>query len=43
MAAGNIMQGARGGIDLPADEVDRVKSHLARYYQKMGDSPPWAR
>ncbi|MEV5890240.1 hypothetical protein [Nonomuraea fuscirosea] len=43
MAAGNIMQGARGGIDLPADEVDRVKSHLTRYYQKMGDSPPWAR
>ncbi|MGW4967204.1 hypothetical protein ACWEPL_59160 [Nonomuraea sp. NPDC004186] len=43
MAAGNIMQGARGGIDLPTDEVGRVKAHLARYYEKMGDNPPWER
>jgi hypothetical protein len=41
MAAGNIMQGARGGIDIPTKEVDRVKSHLAKYYAKMGDSAPW--
>ncbi len=41
MAAGAVMQGARGGVDIPSDEVDRVKSHLARYYEKMGDSPPW--
>ena len=43
MAAGNVMQGARGGVDLPADEIDRVKAHLGRYYEKMGDSPPWDR
>jgi hypothetical protein len=43
MAAGNIMQGARGGIDIPTEEVGRVKAHLARYYEKMGDSPPWDR
>jgi hypothetical protein len=43
MAAGNIMQGARGGIDIPTDEIDRVKAHLARYYEKMGDNPPWDR
>lgn len=41
MAAGNVMQGARGGVDLPDDERSRVKAHLARYYEKMGDSPPW--
>ena len=41
MAAGNIMQGARGGIDLPDKDVDRVKSHLAKYYAKMGDDAPW--
>src|SRR5579875_4018568 len=29
MAAGNVMQGARGGVDLPAKDIDRVKSHLA--------------
>jgi hypothetical protein len=41
MAAGNVMQGARGGVDLPDDERSRVKGHLARYYEKMGDQPPW--
>jgi hypothetical protein len=41
MAAGAIMQGARGGIDIPESDVDRVKSHLAKYYQKMGRTPPW--
>jgi hypothetical protein len=43
MAAGNVMEGARGGIDLPKDDIDRVKSHLAKYYKKMGDAPPWER
>jgi hypothetical protein len=41
MAAGNVMQGSRGGIDLPASDIDRVKSHLAKYYTKMGDTAPW--
>ncbi len=41
MAAGNVMQGARGGVDLPRSDVDRVKSHLAKYYSKMGDDAPW--
>ncbi|WP_458317661.1 hypothetical protein [Mycolicibacterium brisbanense] len=43
MAAGGIMDGARGGIDIPKDDVDRVKSHLAKYYEKMGEAPPWDR
>jgi hypothetical protein len=41
MSAGAIMEGARGGIDIPARDVPRVKSHLAKYYEKMGDTPPW--
>ena len=41
MAAGNVMQGARGGADLPKGDVDRVKSQLAKYYRKMGETPPW--
>ena len=41
MAAGGIMQGSRGGVDLPKDDVDRVKSHLAKYYAKMDDTAPW--
>jgi hypothetical protein len=43
MAAGNVMQGGRGGADLPDADVDRVKSHLAKYYAKMGEEPPWDR
>lgn len=42
-AAGNVLQGARGGVDLPTDEVSRVKAHIARYYAKMGEEPPWSR
>lgn len=41
MAAGNVMAGGRGGVDLPSKDVDRVKSHLAKYYDKMGDDAPW--
>jgi hypothetical protein len=43
MAAAAIVDGARGGINIPADEVDRVKNHLAKYYKKMGETPPWER
>ena len=43
MAAGNIMQGARGGANLPRNDIDRVKSHLAKYYAKMGEDAPWDR
>ena len=41
MAAGNVMQGGRGGVDLPTDDVDKVKRHLAKYYRKLGEDPPW--
>jgi hypothetical protein len=41
MAAGAVMQGSRGGIDLPQRDIDRVKSHLAKYYRKMHDTAPW--
>ena len=43
MAAGNVMQGSRGGVDLPRADIGRVKSHLAKYYKKMGDDAPWER
>ena len=43
MAAAAVMQGSRGGVDLPKKDVDRVKSHLAKYYRKMDDTPPWER
>src|SRR4051812_18956094 len=43
MAAAAVMQGSRGGVDLPRADIDRVKSHLGKYYRKMDDTPPWAR
>jgi hypothetical protein len=43
MAAGNVMQGSRGGVDLPHGDIDRVKNHLAKYYEKMGETAPWDR
>ena len=41
MAAAAVMQGSRGGVDLPKNDADRVKSHLAKYYEKMDDTAPW--
>jgi hypothetical protein len=41
MTAGNVMQGGRGGIDLPDHDIGRVKNHLAKYYKKMGEAAPW--
>jgi hypothetical protein len=41
--AAAVMQGSRGGVDLPKKEIPRVKSHLARYYRKLGEDPPWKR
>ena len=43
MAAGAVMQGSRGGVDLPDKDRDRVKSHLAKYYEKWGAEAPWDR
>ena len=43
IAAGNVIQGSRGGVELPHADIDRVKSHLAKYYQKMDDTAPWDR
>jgi hypothetical protein len=43
MAAGNVMQGARGGVDIPDSDAERVRNHLAKYYAKMDDQAPWER
>ena len=43
MAAGNIVQGLRGGVDLPESDITRVKNHLAKYSKKMGETVRWER
>jgi hypothetical protein len=40
-AAAGVLDGARGGVDIPAKDADRVKSHLAKYYAKLGEQAPW--
>ena len=42
MAAAGVMQGARGGIEgLSKNDTTRLKNHLAKYYAKMDETPPW--
>ena len=41
ISAAAVMQGSQGGVDLPPDDVPAVKNVLARYYKKMGETPPW--
>jgi hypothetical protein len=41
IAAGAVIQGARGGADIPTKEHDRIRSHLGKYYKKMDRTPPW--
>jgi hypothetical protein len=40
-AAAGVLQGARGGVDIPEKDAQRARSHLAKYYAKRGDQPPW--
>lgn len=40
-ASAVVMQGGRGGADLPKKDIDRVKSHLAKYYKKLDETAPW--
>ncbi len=41
--AAAVVQGSRGGVSLPAKDVDRAESHLAPYDRAMGETPPWDR
>lgn len=40
-AAAAAIQGARGGVDIPDSDIAAVKSHIEKYYKKMGKEPPW--
>ncbi len=42
-AAAAALQGARGGVDIPDEDIERCKRHLERYYEKMGRDAPWAK
>ena len=39
-SAAGVIDGARGGVAIPDEDRDRVKRHLSKYFDKMGDQPP---
>ena len=43
IAAAAVLQGARGGVDIPASELPAVKRHIARHYHQWGEKAPWER
>jgi hypothetical protein len=40
-AAAAVLDGARGGVQIPLDDIDKAKANIAKYYAKMGERPPW--
>lgn len=47
-AVAGVLDGARGGVDIPEADMDDVKAHVAKYYDKMATefeddtiTPPW--
>ncbi len=41
IAAAGIVDGARGGLNVPDGDLPKLRRHLERYYRKMGERPPW--
>ncbi len=42
-AAAAVLQGARGGVDIPEGELEAVKRHIAAHYHQWGEQAPWER
>lgn len=40
-AAAAAVQGARGGTKISAEDKEKIRSHLDRYYKKLGKESPW--
>lgn len=40
-AVANVLEGGRGGVDLPDDVVSDVRAKVESYYEKMGKEAPW--
>lgn len=36
-----VLEGGRGGVDLPQSVVDDVRKKVKKYYDKMGEEVPW--
>lgn len=40
-AVAQVLEGARGGVDLPDDVIGDVRDKVEKYYEKMGEAVPW--
>lgn len=40
-AVANVLQGGRGGVDLPDDVISDVRARVEKYYEKRGQEVPW--
>jgi hypothetical protein len=41
MSAAGAVMGARGGVDIPEEDMDAVKAHIQKYYDKMEMRSPF--
>lgn len=42
-AVAAVLMGARGGIDIPEEEKEKIKQKVSKYYEKMELVAPWDR
>lgn len=40
-AAAAVLEGARGGVELPDDVIREVRQKVEHYYHRLGEEPPW--
>lgn len=40
-AVAQVLEGARGGVDLPDSVIGEVRSKVKAYYDKMDEKVPW--
>lgn len=40
-AVASVLEGGRGGVDLPGDVISDIRDKVEAYYRKMGEEAPW--
>ena len=40
-AVAQVLEGARGGVDLPKAVIADIRKRVEKYYKQMGDEAPW--
>lgn len=40
-AVASVLEGGRGGVDLPDEVLEDIRGTVETYYEQMGEEPPW--